>query len=162
MTKLTVTILVTATLTTVFTTLVLVVIYWNDDQLLGEILPWRALKIAGLLALAQVAYCSLFGAIGLFLRRSLIAGLVYIIVFEGLLVSFVAVARQLTVMYYFRLLAIDWLSPSDSAMWNFDLATSPNSGRCVLILLGASSVFALLGAALMMRREFRMKTPEGN
>jgi ABC-2 type transport system permease protein len=162
LTKLAVTILVTATLTGVFTTLALVVIYWNTDQLLGEVLPWRALKIAGLLALAQVAYCSLFGAIGLFMRRSLIAGLVYIIVFEGLLVSFVAVARQLTVMYYFRLLAIDWLNPPDSKEWNFDLTTAPSPGRCVLILLATSAVFALLGAALMMRREFRMKTPEGS
>jgi hypothetical protein len=32
----------------------------------------------------------------------------------------------------------------------------------VLTLLAASAVLALLGAVVMMGREFRMKTPEGN
>jgi ABC-2 type transport system permease protein len=162
LTKLVVTMLVTMVLTGVFTTLTLVVIYWNTDQLLGEVLPWRALKIASLLALALAAYCSLFGAIGLLLRRSMIVGLAYIIVFEGLLSGFVAVARQLTVMYYFRLLVLYWLDPPDGAIWKLDLDNSPSATRCVNTLLAATAVFALVSAAVMMRREFRMKTPDGS
>jgi ABC-2 type transport system permease protein len=162
LTKLAVTILVTAVLTGAFTTLALVVIYWGTDNLWGDVLPQRALKIAALLALAQVAYCSLFGAISLFMRRAMIIGLVYIVVFEGLLASFASVAQLLTVMHYFRVLAVRWLDPAGSAEWALDLETAPSAGRCVLTLVTGSAAFALLGAAMMMRREFRMKTPEGS
>ena len=161
-TKLGVAWLVTSVLTGVFTALAFVVIYWNTAELWGDVLPGRALKTAGLLALAQVGYCSLFGALSLFTRRSLIAGLAYVIVFEGLLANFESVARRLTVMYSFRVLSVRWLGPPDKDVWSIDLETAPSAGTCVLTLLGASAVFTLLGAVLMMRREFRMKTPEGS
>jgi len=162
LTKLAVTVAVTSALVGLFTTLTLVVTYWDTDLLWGDVLPQRALKIAALLALAQAAYCSLFGAISLFMRRSMIAGLAYIIVFEGFLASFPSVAQLLTVMYYFRVLAVRWLDPAGNARWALDLATAPSAGRCVLTLAAASGALALLGATIMMRREFRMKTPEGS
>jgi ABC-2 type transport system permease protein len=115
----------------------------------------------GLLALAEVGYCSLFAAIGLFTRYALIAGLVYIVAFEGLLANFESVARRLTVMYYFRLLSVRWLELPGNLTWSLDLTLAPSARTCVLTLLGASAVLALLGAASMMRSEFRMKTPEG-
>jgi ABC-2 type transport system permease protein len=162
LTKLLATLTTTALLTAVFTTLTLVVIYWGTPELWNGDLPGRALKIAALLALAQAGYCALFGTISLWTRRTLVAGVAYIIVFEGLLASLETVARRLTVMYYFRVLALRWLDPTDSREWSIDLATAPSAGNCVLVLLGASLVFTLLGAALMMRREFRMKTPEAS
>jgi ABC-2 type transport system permease protein len=118
--------------------------------------------VAALLALAQAAYCSLFAALSLLTRRVLIVGLGYIIGFEGLLASFESVARRLTVMYYFRVLSVRWLNPPHGPRWSIDLATAPGTSACVLTLLGVSAVFALLGAVLMMRQEFRMKTPEGS
>jgi len=161
LTKLLATILVTAVLTGVFTIFAFVVIYWNTPELWGDVLPGRAFKTAALLALAQAAYCSLFGALGLVTRRSLIAGLAYIVVFEGLLANLDFVVRKLTVMYYFRVLAVRWLGvPANE--WSLDLAVAPGSNSCLLILLGVAAVFTILGAALMMSREFRMKTPEGN
>jgi ABC-2 type transport system permease protein len=162
LTKLVATILTTALITGVFTTLAYIVIYWNTPELWGDVLPGRALKTAALLALAQAAYCSVFGTISLFTRRSLIAGIAYIIAFEGLLANFETVARRLTVMYYFRVLSLRWLDVSLGKEWSIDLDTAPTSGRSVLTLFGASAVFALIGALMMMRREFRMKTPEGN
>jgi ABC-2 type transport system permease protein len=162
LTKLVTTMLVTLVLTGAFTTLALVVIYWNTSELWGDVLPWRALKIAALLALAQVGYCSLFGALSLVTRRSLIAGLAYIILFEGLLANFNFVARQLTVMYYFRVLSVHWLVLPDAREWSLDMGTAPGAGACAAALLAASAVFALVGAVLTMRREFRMKTPEGS
>jgi ABC-2 type transport system permease protein len=164
-TKYAATLVVTATLTFTFTTLTLVVIYWNTPELSDGGVLERVLKTAALLALAQVGYCAMFGALGLYTRRSLIAGLVYIFVFEGLLANFQAMTRQLTVMYYFRVLTVRWLEPLETVgkrEWAIDLTTAPSAGSCVLTVLGASAVFVILGALRMQRQEFRMKTPEGS
>jgi ABC-2 type transport system permease protein len=161
-TRLGVTWLVTSVLTGVFTTLALVVIYWNTAELWGDVLPGRAAKVAALLALAQAGYCALFGVLGLLTRWSMIVGLAYIIAIEGLLATFDLVVRRLTVMYYFRVLSVRWLEPAGSKVWSLDLATAPSARACVLTLLGASAAFVLLGAVMMTAREFRMKTPEGS
>jgi ABC-2 type transport system permease protein len=169
-TRLVVAWLTTSVLIGLFTTLTLAVIYGNTPELWGEVLPRRAVKIAALMALAQAGYCSLFGVFGLLTRRALIAGLAYIIAFEGLLANFDAVVRQLTVMYYFRVLALRWLAPARSERWSIelsnrwsiDLTTAPSADRCLLTLLAISVLFVFLGAALMRQREFRMKTAEGN
>ena len=63
-------------------------------------------------------------------------------------------------MYYFRVLSLRWLDLPAATGWSLDLATAPSASTCVLTLLGASASFALLGAGMMMGREFRMKTPE--
>ncbi|HYV39257.1 MAG TPA: ABC transporter permease subunit [Gemmataceae bacterium] len=162
LTKLAVTIVVTSTITAAFTALAYIVIYWNTDKLWGEVLTERVPKAAALFALAQVGYCSLFGAVSMLTRRSLIAGLAYIVAFEGILANFASVVRQLTVMFYFRVLAVRWLNPADSKGWSIDLDTAPSALSCVEILLVASLAFAVIGAALMVGREFRVKTPEGS
>jgi ABC-2 type transport system permease protein len=160
-TRLLATVLVTSVVTGAFTLLAFVVLFWNTSELWGQVLPWRALKTTALLALAQVAYCSLFGCLSLVTRRALIAGLAYIVFFEGMLASFPFVARQLTVMYYFRVLCVRWLGLSETREWSLDLTTSPSAAACVVTLLTTSAVLALAGAMLTARREFRMKTPEG-
>ncbi len=162
LTRLAATVLVTVGLTVVFTTLALVVLYWNTPQWWPEVFPHRVLQAAALLALAQLAYCAVFGLLGLGTRRALVAGLVYIAIFEGLLASFDWVVRRLTVMYYFRVLAMRWLALPDNGAWALDLATDVSVRTCILTLLGASAAFAVAGAVLMMQREFRMKTPEGS
>jgi ABC-2 type transport system permease protein len=160
-TKLLATLVTTTLLTGLFTTLTFVVVYWNTPELWGDVLPGRAGKTVALLALAQAGYCSLFGLLSLFTRRSVIAGIAYIILFESLLANFDTVARKLTVMYYFRVLTLRWLDTTHSRVWSIDLAAAPSSGDCVLTLLGASAAFVVIGAVMMMRREFRMKTPGG-
>jgi ABC-2 type transport system permease protein len=161
-TKLVATLAVTIALTVVFSTLALVVIYWDTPELWGDVLPTRAAKIAALLALAQVGYCALFGAIGLGTRRALVAGLAYIVAFEGVFANFDWVLRQLTVMYYFRVLSFRWLDPVGKEVWSINLAEAPSATACVLTVLGASAAFVLLGAVMMRGHEFRMKTPEGS
>jgi ABC-2 type transport system permease protein len=161
-TRLAASLLVTAALTAVFTTLTLAVIWWDTPELWGGVLPGRALKVAALLALAQAGYCSLFGAVGLLTRRALVAGLAYIVVFEGLLASFETLARRMTVMYYFRVLVVRWLDPSGASSWSIDLTLAPGAGECVRVLLLTAAAFTVLGAVLTARREFRMKTPEGS
>jgi ABC-2 type transport system permease protein len=160
-TRLAATWLLTAVLTGVFTTVALTVIWWHRPELWSDVLPVRAAKIAGLLALSQLAYCSLFGMVGMFTRRSLFVGLGYIVAFEGLLANVPMLARQLTVMYYFRVLVLRWISAAKAEKWGIDLDKAESADTCVKVLLIASVVLALSGAWMMGRREFRMKTPEG-
>ena len=162
LTKFAATVLVTSALTAAFTTLTYAVIYWNTTELWGEVLPRRAMQTAALMTLAQVGYCALFGALGLMTRRALLGGLAYIVAFEGLLANFDSVVRTLTVMYYFRVLTVRWLEPPAFRSWSLNLDLVPSTTQCVLTVLVASAVFVLLGAAMMQRREFRMKTPEGS
>lgn len=162
LTRLAATWLVSSLLTGAFTALTYAVICWGEPELWGEELLVRVAKTTALLALAQVGYCSLFGILGLYTRRSLIVGLGYIIAFEGLLANVDFVGRRLTVMYYFRVLTYRWLNPADAKEWSIDLAKAPTVRDCLLTLLGTSAAFALLGALKMMQHEFRMKTPEGS
>jgi len=119
-------------------------------------------KIAAIFSIAQVVYCALFAFMALLMRRALLIGLLYIIFFEGLLTIFDTIARRMTVIYYFRVLVLRWLSPRQGNEWNFDLKNVPSSETCVLVLLGAGLVLTVLGAVLFAVREFRMKTIEGD
>jgi ABC-2 type transport system permease protein len=145
-----------------------VAIYWGTPELWRDILTTRAPRAIGILALAQVAYCALFGFLGLVTRRSLIAGLIYIIVIEGALANIDFVARALTAVFYVRILILRCLalSPVDvqrfEREWSLDLQTVPTTSRCVLTLVGFGVIVTLLAALRFARQEFHMKTPESN
>jgi ABC-2 type transport system permease protein len=153
--------LITCLLTTIFTAATFAVIAATASEPLAEGLVGRALTTAGALALAQVGYCGLFGAAGLVTRRALIAGVAYIVLFEGLLASLDTVARRLTLMYYFRVLILRWLQPLHTEDWKIDIATAPEAQTCVLVLLATGVLLTVAAAVLFTVREFRMKTPEG-
>ena len=121
----------------------------------------KAVSLAMIFSATQTAYCSLFGIMGLLMRRSLVIGVAYIVLFEGILAAFPTMARQLTVVFYFRVLVMRWLNPPDTSVWAIDAATAPSAKSCVLTLLIAATVLAALGALILSAREFRMKTPEG-
>lgn len=162
-TKLAATVLVTSVIVGAFTTLALFAIHWDEPGRWATILTSKAWKVALLLALAQLGYCSLFGMLGLmYRRRALIFGVGYIISFEGLLATFDSLVRQLTVMYYFRVLVVRWLSPPQSNEWSINLATAPDAVSCVSVLVVASTLFTALSAWWFGSIEFRMKTPEGS
>jgi ABC-2 type transport system permease protein len=153
---------VAAGLTAVFTTLTFVVIWWGKPELWQDVLQDRVPKTAALLALAQVGYCALYGVFGLYTRLRLLYGLIYIVAFEGLMGNIEFVARKLTVMYYFRALVERWLAPPDSARWALALEESQPTANFVWTLLAASAVLVAMGMLMTARREFRVKTPEGN
>jgi ABC-2 type transport system permease protein len=159
--KLLAALLVTCLLTGVFTIGTFAVIAATASAPPADGLIGRALTTAGALALAQFGYCALFGLAGLITRWALLAGIVYIILFEGLLASFDTLARRLTVMYYFRVLILRWLDPEHAQPWQVDLATAPEAQTCVLTLLTTGLVLTVSAAVLFTLREFRMKTPEG-
>lgn len=163
------TMLTTIVLVCSFTIILYACIYWNAPDQWAEVFPGRALKTAALMALAQVAYCSLFGCVGLLIRRSLIFGVVYIFAAEGLLSNLDFVGRALTVVYYIRILAVRWLGfPEDmldrfQRQWSLrDLGVVPGAAECVRTLLVASFVLTLIATWWFTRKEFRMKTPEGS
>jgi ABC-2 type transport system permease protein len=161
-TKLLATILVTSLLTALFTVVTMVVIYWDAPGQWRTAILERTPRTVALLAVAQAGYCSIFGAISLIMRWALITGIGYIVIFEGLLANLDFLTRHLTVMYYFRVLAMRWFNPPESKEWSINLDTAPSARNCLLTLLGVSLFFMLFGAWRMVRSEFRMKTPEGS
>jgi ABC-2 type transport system permease protein len=159
--KLLPTLIIASFLAGIFTALAYLAVYWGDRQLWGDIMPVRALKTAALQALALLGYCSLFGTISVFTRRTLIAGVAYIVIFEGLLANLDFAVRRLTVMYYFRVLAERWLG-LQRAEWSLNLQDAPATRTCILVILGSSLFCILLGVLGFTNREFRVKTPAGN
>ncbi len=139
----------------------LLAIYWGDDRLWGSAIRERAPIVVALLALSLSAYAAIFGGLSLWVRRSLVFGAIYIVVFEGVLGSIDFVIREATVIYYIRVLAVRWLDLS-GADWSIDPSTAVSASTCVIVLLGVTAAFAALGAITFATREFRVKTPEGN
>ncbi len=158
-TKLVATWAVMAALTAIFTELTYAVVYRFEPTALRETLPDRATKAIGAMLLALAAYGSAFGLVGLFVRRTLLFGVPYIVLMEGVFANIEFVVRKLTIMYQFRVLAIRWL-PLEAEDWNIDLELAPSLDWAALNLAIASAVFLILGAFAFSCREFRLKTPE--
>jgi len=161
LTKLLATVLIAFLLASVFTTLTYVAIYWGMEDLGKEIFPTRVFKTCCLLGLAILSYCSLFGCLSLFIRWSLIVGVIYILLFEGLLANIDFVLRRLTVMYYIRVLRGRWLNLSEADA-GLDLSGAPTSGASVAVLVVLNLLATGLATLAFASREFRVKTPEGS
>jgi ABC-2 type transport system permease protein len=152
---------VTALRAVVFTIATLVTLYWGEGSLMKTVLLERAPIIAALLALSLSAYLSIFGCLSLFVRRTLVFGAIYIVVFEEVFANIDFVVREVTVMYYLRVLAVRWLD-MPGGDWSIDLSTAPSAATCLIVLLYISAMFTVLGALTFGLREFRVKTPEGS
>ena len=137
----------------------------------------RCAKAAAILSLAAMTYCSIFGAISLMTKRTLIVGILYTAFVEGVLASLPLSVRLMTVIYYVRLIAyrsLDfvvtwWNGRQDdvaSVLWFLNikddptLAEHPQLSTCVLILLGTSLVCTAVASWLCSQQEFHVKTPE--
>jgi ABC-2 type transport system permease protein len=161
------TLLLTTVLITASTTALYLAIFWNMPEMHDGSAVHRMFQTAGIMALGQVGYCGLFGLLGVLTRRTLVAGVIYMALIEGLLANLRFVVRNLTVVYYVRVLALRWLdlTPHDlknwEDAWGIDLDDVLSANGCVLTLLGIGLVCTLLAAMLFARQEFRMKTPEG-
>jgi len=165
LTKLLATLCVTTALVAAAVAGLYAAIYAGTPGFWDEVLP-RAGRAVAVTALAQVGYCALFGFLGLLTRRSLIAGVAYIVAVEGVLANLDFVGRALTVVYYVRTLTLRWLDLPPEQMrrcqevWGMaDLEKLPSSGVCVLTLLGFGVVVSALSALWFARTEFRVKTP---
>jgi len=170
------TVTTTVTLTALFTGLTYAAVYVGAEGGGMEAVR-RGVKAAGIHSLATVAYCSLFGVMSLLTRRTLIVGILYAVIFEGLLANLPLSIRLITVIYYARVIAYRTLgfvvhlphgAQQDVAavLWRIDavsdpqLLEHPTVRGCVVVLLVASLACAVVGALLCSRREFYVKTPE--
>lgn len=158
-TKLAATWAVMAGLSAVFTGISFAVIYRLDAAAIREVFPDRVLKTVAIMLLSLAAYGSVFGLLGLFVRRTLLFGVPYILILEGVFANIEFIIRKFTVMYQSRVLAIRWLG-LDAEDWNIDLELAPSLEWAALNLAIASAVLIVVGAVAFSRREYRVKTPE--
>ncbi|HJQ81633.1 MAG TPA: ABC transporter permease subunit [Lacipirellulaceae bacterium] len=166
----------TVVLVIALTALTSAAIYAATDADINET-TLRSLKIAAILSLAAITYCSIFGLMSLITKRTLIAGVLYTAVVEGLLANLPLSLRWGTVLYHTRIIAYRTLEfvaawpggrqedPASGA-WSLNadtdptLAEHPTLRTSMLILIGTSIVCAALAAWLCSQREFHVKTPE--
>ena len=172
--KLLATLTTTVILTTVFTALTFVAIYVGSQSPLGEV-SVRCLKAIAMHDLAVIAYCCLFGLFSLMTDRALVLGIVYSVIFEGFIANMPFGIRLITIIYYCRSIAYQWMEFKVTARghtedlaataWKFNpklMAEMTSIQTCVTVLVVASLVFAGIGSIMFARREFHVKTPEGN
>jgi len=174
--KLLATLTTTISLTAVFTVLAYIAIYLGAE-VQGENVPLRCLKAVSIHALAIVAYCSLFGLMSLLTYRTLVVGILYTAIVEGLLANLPFGIRLASVIYYARLIAFRMLqfnvpisqgkSENIAAeVWQIDsnggpgIVLHPQQSTCLMILLAGSLICTILATWLCTRREFHVKTPE--
>src|SRR5262249_20752516 len=140
------------------------ILWWGDDRFTVAELAARIAKTVSLHLFALAGYLSVFGLLSLLIKRTLVVGMLYIIILEGVVANIPFVVRQLPVMYYSRVLAMRWLALSGETekAWNIDLETATSASDCVWTLGGFIVVSTLVAAFLFTHREFRVKTPEGN
>jgi ABC-2 type transport system permease protein len=165
LTKLVATLCVTTLLVAAAVTALYVAIYAGTPGFWAEALPRAGLAVV-VMTLAQVGYCALFGFVGLVTRRSLIAGIAYIVAVEGVIANVEFVGRALTVVYYVRTLVLRWLDlpveqfrRCQEAWGMMELDKLPSARECVLTLLVFGAVVSAVSALWFARTEFRVKTP---
>lgn len=173
--KLLATLTTTVLLTVVFTVLTYAAIYAGNAGHVDHI-ALRCAKAASIHALAVISYCSLFGLMSLLTKRTLVMGIIYAAIFEGLLANLPLSIRLITVIYYARIIAyrsLKFLAPTPAGVqdlaaeaWQLDvlndpkLAEHPTIRTCVTVLLCACVVMTFAAAVLCSQKEFHVKTPE--
>lgn len=172
--KLLATLTTTVVLTAVFTALTFAAVYVGGDAG-GENIPLRCLKAVGVHSLAVAAYCCVFGLMSLLTKRTLVVGILYAVIVEGLMANLPLSVRLVTVIYYARVIVYRAMAfviptprgPQDIAAepWRFDAADPallehPRLATCALVLAGGGLACAAVTAWLCARREFHVKTPE--
>ncbi len=175
--KLLATLTTAVVLTALFTVITYAAIYLGKDVSLETVLR-RCSIASGIHSLAVVTYCCLFGLLSLLTKRTLIVGILYSVIFEGLLANLPFGIRLLTVIYYSRLIAYRTLPFIEenygrsnnlaATAWQLNiqddpkLLEHPSQSTCIIVLLATSAVCAIIAAVMCSRREFHVKTPEGN
>ena len=166
----------TVLLVIVLTIVTYAAIYARSDEAPADVFQ-RCLKAAEIHSLAVVAYSSIFGLLGLLTKRSLVVGMIYTVIVEGLLANFPLSLRMGTVIYYCRIIAYRTLDFAvvwprgrkddvAAATWFLDpikdpqLAEHPQLSTCVWVLVITSLVCTAIAAWLCSQREFHVKTPE--
>lgn len=172
LTKLLATVCVTTGLVAVGVAALYAAIYAGTDEFGAA--AGRAGRMVVIMAVAQAGYCALFGFLGLYTRRALVAGIAYIVAIEGVIASQEFAGRMVAVVYYVWTLILRWLDlPKEQldrcvTTWGMgevsragavDLSKLPTAGEAVLTVLLAAALAASASAWWFARTEFRVKTP---
>jgi len=163
--KMAATMLVCAGLVTLAAMALYFSIYAKSPELMTEVIPHRMPRIVGVFALAQLAYCALFGLAGLLTKRSLVFGISYIAAIEGVLANLDFMARNLTIVFYVRTLIVRWIHlpvaiyENTKREWGLDELVLPTMDECVTRLVGFTVVAVILAGWWFSRREYPVKTP---
>ena len=121
----------------------------------------RAPLIAALLALCLSAYVAIFGGLSLWVRRTLVIGAIYIVVFEGVLANIDFVVRSVDRHVLHPGLERAMAGPTRLRLVDRS-GDRPHGLDLLDYLLSATAILAILGAWIFSIREFRVKTPEGS
>jgi ABC-2 type transport system permease protein len=176
--KLLATLTTAVVLTALLTALTYAAIYVGAGGPAGEAVV-RCAKAVSVHSLAVVAYCALFGLVSILTKRTLVVGIIYTAIVEGVFAILPFGIRFATVIYYTRLIAYRMLDFNITTFrgtkenfaadgWQLDvdrdpqLLAQPSIITCLLVLLFASLVFTVIAAWLCSRREFHVKVPEGD
>lgn len=157
--KVAATVLVTSLLAVASMLATLAAIHWGTPELVESVFKTRGPVVSATSALSLAAYVPIFGILSLLVRRSLIIGVVYTVVLEGLLANVDFVVRRGTVIYWVRVLWVRWLEIAGGP-WSIDPAAAPSATTALMALLVAGILAAALGAWIFSDREFRVKTSE--
>jgi ABC-2 type transport system permease protein len=153
-------VLVAAVLAAVFSSLALSVIWMGREPPGGNFVA-RVGSVIAAQSLGLLTYCAVFGFLSLFVKRILVVGVGYILLFEGVLANIPLVVREFTVMFQYRVLIARWLDLGWRE-WRIEQAAAPTAETAMQNLLVAALVATAAAAYLFTTREFRLKTPEGN
>jgi ABC-2 type transport system permease protein len=174
--KMLATLTTTVLLVVLLTLLTYAAIYFNSGTSARE--AWnRCLRAAEIHSLAVIVYCSVFGLMSLVTRRTLIIGVMYTAIVEGLLAILPFGIRMMTVVYYTRIIAyrsldfiVTWPRGGKdnvaAGLWSLDVKNDPSLAEhpalttAVWVLVSAALISTILGAFLCSQREFHVKTPE--
>ncbi|WP_337177396.1 ABC transporter permease [Paludisphaera sp.] len=153
-------VLTTSALAALFMTSTVAAIRWGVGGFGAPELAREAGVLTATSTLSMLAYISIFGLLGLLTKRVLVAGVGYVIFFEGFVSNIPFLIRHATVLFHARVLTVRWLG-LDGGPWSIDPETAPAASVSLACLAVTSALFLALGAWLFSAREFRVKTPEG-
>ena len=130
----------------------------------STLFPFKMLMTIVVMTLTLATYAAVFGCLSLMTKHSMIVGILYIAVVEGLLANFNFPIRKLTVMYYFRVLSLNWLNLDSElpSAWSIETNDAPDPIVCVITMLGIIAGTTFLAVRIFSTREFHVKTPEGS
>src|SRR5262249_22194725 len=95
--------------------------------------PGRLLSSIVITALALSAYSAGFAFLSMITRWVLILGILYTVLFETILANLDFALRKLTVMYYFRVLTLNWIGLDRENQQAWKIEDAPTSLTCVLV-----------------------------
>lgn len=135
----------------------ILMIHFGVAPVLQSFSWWLAL--AGAAASATSTYLAIFFALGLVLRRPAVAGIVFIVFWEGLVGLLKGVIRYATVIHYPRSVAVNASMRFDTMIPSY-LTIDPVASSVAFIVMGALATAALIFAFVWFSRAEYPTTPD--